>query len=178
MGLIIGELVLVMILARKVMTMSIPAATAVFALYSAINGITIAPIVFLYTSASVAATFFITAGMFAGMSIYAMVTKRDLSKIGNYLFMALIGIIIASVVNLFLRSSVLYWAISLIGVVVFVALTAYDTQKIIAWQDQIGERNEGNELTFTRLSILGALRLYLDFINLFLLLLRFFGNRR
>ncbi|MBN1649177.1 MAG: Bax inhibitor-1/YccA family protein [Spirochaetales bacterium] len=177
-GLLIGELILVGFLSVRIMKMSIPAATITFALYSAINGVTIAPIVFLYTSASVATTFFITAGTFAGMSIYAMLTKRDLTGIGNYLFMGLIGVIIASVVNFFLHSEVLYWIISLVGVVVFVGLTAYDTQKIIKWQEQLDSQQSGDELVFTRLSILGALHLYLDFINLFLLLLRLFGRRR
>jgi len=125
---------------------------------------------------AIAATFFITAGMFGAMAVYGLVTKRDLSGIGSFLFMGLIGIIIASVVNIFLKSSSLYWAISLIGVFVFVGLTAYDVQKIKNMGEQ-GIMEQGGE-AIQKGAIMGALALYLDFINLFLMLLRFFGGSR
>jgi hypothetical protein len=134
-------------------------------------------VVFLaYTSSSIAGTFFITAGMFGAMAVYGLVTKRDLSGWGSFLFMGLIGIIIASIVNIFLKSSAMYWVISLIGVFIFTALTAYDVQSI----KKIGEEGimaQGEE-AIRKGSIMGALRLYLDFINLFLMLLRFFGGSR
>jgi FtsH-binding integral membrane protein len=134
-------------------------------------------VIFLaYTSSSIAATFFITAGMFGAMAVYGLVTKRDLSAWGSFLFMGLIGIIIASVVNIFLQSSAVSWVVSMIGVLVFTGLTAYDVQKI----KRIGEEgimSQGNE-AIRKGSIMGALTLYLDFINLFLMLLRFFGGSR
>jgi FtsH-binding integral membrane protein len=175
-GLIVGELILVIYLSRRIMTLSPGAAVGGFALFAALNGVTLSLIFIAYTGTAIARVFFITAGTFAGVSLYAATTRRDLSGIGQYLFMGLIGIIIASLVNFFLRSETLYWIISYIGVAVFVGLTAYDTQIIKRWSDQQGDSLA--EADFMRLSILGALKLYLDFINLFLFFLRIFGRRR
>jgi FtsH-binding integral membrane protein len=129
----------------------------------------------MYSGESIASTFVITAGMFGAMSLYGYTTKRDLSGFGSMLFMALIGIVLASLVNLWLKSEALMWAVTYIGVVVFVGLTAYDTQKL----KNIGEQlSVDDKDSFRKYSIVGALTLYLDFINLFLMLLRIFGNRR
>ena len=173
-GLIIGEILLVVRLSRSIMRISASHATTLFLGYSAINGLTLSVVFAMYTAESIASTFFITAGTFAVMSIYGYVTKRDLTGWGNFLVMGLIGIIIASIVNIFIGSSSLYWIITYIGVFIFVGLTAYDTQKI-KQMNIIG--NEGTDED-RKEAILGALRLYLDFVNLFLMLLRLFGNRR
>ncbi|MCB2181857.1 MAG: Bax inhibitor-1/YccA family protein [Desulfobulbaceae bacterium] len=174
-GIIIAELGLVFYLSARVMKISSQAATGLFLVYSALNGITLSVILLIYTATSVAATFFITAGMFGAMAIYGMVTKKDLSSMGSFMFMGLIGMIIASVVNIFLQSSMMAWVVSGLGVVVFTGLTAYDVQKIT----QIGASgimSEG-ESAIRKGAIMGALALYLDFINLFLSLLHFLGNR-
>jgi len=175
-GIIIAQFILVFALSARVMSMSISTATICFAAYATLNGITLSLIFLIYTGSSIASVFFITAGTFAGMSLYAVTTKRDLSGVGHYCIMALWGLIIASVVNIFLKSDGLSWIISFIGVLVFVGLTAYDTQRIKRWNQETGASSD--EAVFVRLSILGALHLYLDFINLFLYLLRFFGKRR
>lgn len=174
--LIISELALVFFLSARIEKLQSITASMLFYLYSVLNGLTLSVIFLAYTRASIAGTFFITAGMFGAMAIYGMVTKRDLSGFGSFLFMGLIGIIIASIVNIFLNSSSLYWAISLIGVFIFTGLTAYDVQKI----KNMGEKgilNQGQE-AIRKGAIMGALALYLDFINLFLMLLRFFGGSR
>jgi len=174
-GIIIAELGLVFYLSARVMRLSPQAATAIFLIYSALNGVTLSVILHIYTSTSVAATFFITAGMFGAMAIYGMVTKKDLSGLGSFMFMGLIGIVIASVVNIFLQSSMMAWIVSGLGVIIFTGLTAYDVQKIT----QIGASGimrEG-EAAIRKGAIMGALTLYLDFINLFLSLLHFLGNR-
>jgi hypothetical protein len=172
-GLIIAELALVWVLSANLMRLAPVVATGMFLGYAALNGLTLSLIFLAYTSASIASTFFITAGTFAAMSAIGYTTKRDLSGMGNFLFMAMIGLIIASVVNFFLASGALYWVISYAGVLIFVALTAYDTQKIKRMIAQVqGEDAEG------RVAVYGALNLYLDFINLFLFLLRILGNRR
>ncbi|MBO0783099.1 MAG: Bax inhibitor-1/YccA family protein [Ktedonobacteraceae bacterium] len=150
-------------------------ATALFVLYSAINGLTLSVFFLVYTSQSIASTFFIAGGMFALMSLYGFTTKRDLSTIGNMAMMALVGIILASLVNLFLHSTGLYWIITYLGVLIFVGLTAWDTQKI---KRMIGATNPADMDTTQRIVIIGALELYLDFVNLFLFLLRIFGRRR
>ncbi len=174
-GLIIFQLALVFILSGMVHKFSGAVATGLFMLYSALTGLTMASIFLVYTYSSIASTFFITAGMFGAMSFWGYTTKRDLSGMGSMLFMALIGIVLASLVNIWLKSSALMWAVTYIGVVVFVGLTAYDTQKL----KNIGEGiNVDDKENLRRYSILGALTLYLDFINLFLMLLRIFGNRR
>ncbi len=176
MLLVLAELGLVMFLSFRVNKMSAAAATGSFIGYSALNGLTFAVILLAYTQATIATTFFITAGMFGAMAIFGLVTRRDLSGMGSFMFMGLIGIIIASVVNFFLHSPALYWAISYIGVIVFLGLTAYDVQKI----KQIGEQGimESGEAAIRKGAIMGALTLYLDFINLFLMLLRIFGGGR
>lgn len=173
--LILAEFGLVFVLSAMINRLSGTAATAMFMLYSVLSGLSIAPIFLLYTSSSIASVFFITAGMFAALSAYGYTTKRDLSNIGRFLFMGLVGIVIASLVNIFLKSTTVMWVVTYIGVFVFAGLTATDTQKL----KDLGQRfssNEGEE--FRRFSILGALILYLDFINLFLMLLRILGDRR
>jgi len=173
-GIIIVEIALVFFLSARVMKMSSASGIFFFLLYAAINGLTLSVIFLIYTRTSITNVFFITSGTFAAMTAYGFFTKRDLSSWGNILFMGLIGIIIASVVNFFLKSTMLYWIISYAGVAIFVGLTAYDTQKI---KRLFLMQQEGEEIT-KRLAILGALHLYLDFINLFLFLLRIFGRRK
>ena len=176
MILLLAELGLVFYLSARVEKIQPGTATGLFLGYAALNGLTLSMIFLKYTGSSIAATFFITAGMFGAMAVYGLVTKRDLSGMGSFLFMGLIGIIIASVVNIFLKSSSLYWAISLIGVFVFIGLTAYDVQKIKRMGEEgIMQQGEG---AIQKGAIMGALTLYLDFINLFLMLLRFFGGSR
>ena len=173
-GLILAELALVFWISSGIQRMSSNMAIGLFLLYSVLNGMTLSVLLIAYTGASVASTFFITAGMFGAMSVYGYTTNQDLSSWGNLLFMALIGLILASIVNIFLQSSGLYWLISYIGVLVFVGLTAYDTQKIKQLAAQvIVESEEGRKV-----AILGALTLYLDFINMFIFMLRILGNRR
>ncbi len=174
-ALIIGELILVMYLSARINQMSASRATMAFAGYSILNGITLSVIFLAYTGAEISLAFFTAAGTFAGMSLYAMTTKRDLSGIGHYLIMGLWGIIIASVINIFLRSASLYYMISYIGVFVFIGLTAYDTQMIKRWNESFGTTI--SEEQYVKLSILGALKLYLDFLNMFLFMLRIFGRR-
>lgn len=172
--LLLVELGLVFYLAARVMQMSASQASGVFFLYASLNGVTLAPLFLLYTSTSLASTFAVTAGMFGAMSFYGYTTKKDLTSWGSFLFMGLIGIIIASVVNWFLKSSALYWIVTYAGILIFVGLTAYDTQKIKE-MNILG--NEGTDED-TKEAIRGALSLYLDFINLFIMLLRVMGDRR
>lgn len=174
-GLIILQLGLVFVISGMVNRLSGTMATGLFMLYSALTGLTLSSIFIAYTYSSIASTFVVTAGMFGAMSLYGYTTKRDLSGFGSMLFMGLIGIVLASLVNIWLKSPALMWAITYIGVVVFVGLTAYDTQKLKNIGEQIDARDTEN---LRRYSIMGALTLYLDFINLFLMLLRIFGNRR
>ncbi len=174
--LIVAELGMVFFLAARIDKIQAGTATGLFLAYSILNGLTLSSIFLAYARASIGGTFLITAGMFGAMAVYGMVTKRDLSGMGSFMFMGLIGIIIASIVNLFLKSSGLYWAISGIGVLVFVGLTAYDVQKIKGMGEQ-GILEQG-EVAIRKGAIIGALALYLDFINLFLMLLRFFGGSR
>ena len=173
-GLIIGEFALVGYISARIKKISSSTATLLFLAYSFLNGLTLAFIFMAYTSESISSTFIITAGTFGAMSLYGYTTKSDLSKIGNIAFMALIGIIIASVVNMFLQSSTLMWIITYVGVLIFVGLIAYDTQKL----KRIAINGFENEESMAKGAILGALTLYLDFINLFLFLLRIFGNRK
>ncbi|MDD5598066.1 MAG: Bax inhibitor-1/YccA family protein, partial [Victivallaceae bacterium] len=142
-----------------------------------LTGVTLSFIFLRYSIGSIATTFFITAVTFGVMSVYGYVTRRDLTSIGNLLFMVLLGIIIASIVNFFLKSPALYWLITYAGILIFVGLTAYDTQKIKEMSMALGDELSGSE-TGKKHAILGALALYLDFINLFLLLLRIFGGNR
>ncbi len=174
--LMIGELGLVFFLSARINKIRSGTATLLFYGYSILNGLTLSVIFLAYTRSSIAGTFLITAGMFGAMALYGLVTKRDLSGFGSFLFMGLIGILLASVVNIFLKSSSLYWAISFIGVFIFTGLTAYDVQKIKHMGEQ-GILEQGEE-AIRKGSIMGALALYLDFINLFLMLLRFFGGSR
>ena len=174
-GLIIAQLVLVFVLSGLVHKLSAGMATTLFMLYSALTGLTLSSIFIVYTYSSIASTFVVAGGMFGAMSLYGYTTKRDLSGFGNMLFMALVGIVLASLVNIWLKSTALMWAITYIGVVVFVGLTAYDTQKLKAMGEQL---NADDKDSFRKYAIVGALTLYLDFINLFLILLRIFGNRR
>ncbi len=174
-GLIIGELVLVFSLASRVNKMQASTATSLFVLYAALNGVTLSAIFLIYTRSSITSTFFICAATFVASSIYGMVTKRDLTSMGQFMFMGLIGIVIASVVNLFVRSSGMSLIVSYIGVIVFVGLTAYDTQKLRTMALSQPDGLDG--ATVRKGAILGALTLYLDFINLFLMLLRILGSR-
>lgn len=173
-GLIIAELGLVWYISSRLHSMTANTATSLFVLYSVLNGLTMAFIFLVYTASSIASTFLITAGTFGAMSFYGYTTKKDLTSWGNILFMAVIGLIIASIVNIFLKSSMFNFIISCIGVLVFTGLTAYDTQKIKE-MNIIG--NDGTEED-RKEAISGALCLYLDFINLFLFLLKLLGGRR
>jgi hypothetical protein len=175
-GLIIAELVLVFSIASKVNRMSAATATSLFVIYSALNGVTLSFIFLAYARASIVSTFFICSATFLACSVYGWTTKRDLTSWGGFLMMGLIGIIIASLVNMFIRSSAMSMVVSYIGVIVFVGLTAYDTQKI---KDMALSQPAGLDGAVVRKgAILGALSLYLDFINLFLMLLRIFGGSR
>jgi len=169
-GLIIGELALVFTLSGAINRLSAAAATLIFIAYATLNGITLSVVFLAYTANSITSTFVITSGMFGAMSIYGSMTKRDLTSWGSFLFMGLIGVVIASVVNIFVGSSAVSWVVSGIGVILFTGLTAYDTWKIKEMAAQGTEERKP--------AIIGALTLYLDFINLFLMLLRFTGNRR
>jgi FtsH-binding integral membrane protein len=169
-ALIFGELGLVIAISRAINRLSAATASLLFLLYAALNGVTMSVIFAVYTAESVSSTFVITAATFGSMSAYGYLTKRDLTGWGSFLFMGLIGVVIASLVNIFTRSSAASWIISAVGVIVFTGLTAYDTQKIKA---MAASGVEGRKP-----AILGALTLYLDFINLFLMLLRLLGNRR
>lgn len=174
--LVIAELGLVFSISGMVNKMSGATATALFMLYSALNGVTLSFIFHVYTGSSIVSTFFICALTFLACSVYGWTTKKDLTSIGSFMIMGLFGIIIASLVNMFLRSPAIHYAISYIGVVVFIGLTAYDTQKIknMALTQPSGLDGE----VVRKGAILGALTLYLDFINLFLMLLRIFGGSR
>jgi FtsH-binding integral membrane protein len=174
-GLIIGELGLVFYLSSRVHKIEAATATALFVLYAALNGATLSAVFLAYTSSSITSTFFICAATFGACSIYGMTTKRDLTSLGGFMTMGLIGIIIASVVNMFVRSTGMSMIISYIGVLVFVGLTAYDTQKL---KTMALTQPAGVDAAVVRKgAILGALSLYLDFINLFLMLLRILGDR-
>jgi FtsH-binding integral membrane protein len=173
-GLIILEFVAVAVLVTLINKLTASLATVIFIVYSIFNGLTLSCIFVVYTSESIASTFFVTAGTFGVMSIYGYLTKTDLTRWGNLLFMGLIGLVIASLANYFMQSSTLYWITTFAGVLIFVGLTAYDTQKIKN-TNIIG--NEGTDEDHKE-AIMGALTLYLDFINLFLYLLRIFGRRK
>jgi FtsH-binding integral membrane protein len=173
-GLFVAQLGLVIFLSARIEKMSAATATMVFIGYSALTGLTLSVIFLVYTAASLATTFFVTAGTFGLMSAYGYVTRRDLTGFGSFLMMGLIGMVLASVVNMFFNNSTVYWITTYIGIFIFVGLTAYDTQKI---KEMSRLALEGGEME-QKGAIMGALRLYLDFINLFLLLLRVMGNRK
>lgn len=172
-ALIIGEFALVIGLSAAINKLSATVATLMFILYSLLNGVLLSSIFFAYKMGSIATTFFVTAGTFGAMAIYGSVTKKDLTKLGSLLYMALFGLILAGLVNLFLKNTILDFVISGIGVLMFVGITAYDAQKIKNLLYGSLEDESTNKL-----AVLGALSLYLDFINLFLYLLRFLGRRK
>ncbi len=174
-GVFFIEIFLVFRLSSKIMKMSVVQAAGLYALYSILNGISLSTIFYFFHIGTISTAFFVTAGTFAVISLWAVATKKDLSGIGHFLMMGLVGLIIASVVNFFIGSSFLYYLISYAGVLIFIGLTAYDTQKIKIMSRQMSDSSD--EATFTKLSIIGALKLYLDFINMFLFILRIFGRR-
>lgn len=173
-GIIIAELLLVVSIGAFVNKISAFTATVLFVLYAILNGLTLSLIFMVYTHGSIASTFFITAGTFGAMSIYGYTTKKDLTSMGNLFTMALFGLIIATIVNIFMKSEILYWITTYAGILIFVGLTAYDTQKI----KNINIAAMQSDEAVKKGAILGALTLYLDFINLFLMLLRLFGKRK
>ena len=173
-ALMILQLGLVFYFSARINRMSFSTATAVFILYSAITGLTFSSIFVVFSMSSIATTFFITAGMFAAMALVGSFMKKDLSGMGKFALMALIGLIIAGIVNMFLRNAMMDFIVSGIGVLVFAGLTAYDSQKIRQMLQMQSEINESTQ----KLALLGSLSLYLDFINIFLYLLRFFGSSR
>ena len=172
-GLFIGELVLVFVLSSRIMSLSFVTASLMFVIYSIMNGVFFSFILLAYTEQSIATTFLITAGTFGAMSLFGFVTKRDLSAMGRILFMLLIGLIIATVVNIFMKAAGLTLLLNYARVVIFVGLTAYDTQSIKQMLQEHGDK-EGAE----QIALLGSLSLYLDFINLFIYLLRILGSRK
>lgn len=173
-GLIIAEFGLVIGISGAINRLSAVTATLLFVLYSIVNGATLSVIFMAYTMSSIASVFFITAGLFGVMAFIGYTTKTDLTSIGKILFMALIGIILATIVNLFVGSSMLNMIVSYVGVVIFIGLTAYDSQKIKNMLYNADSMDEGMQ----KIALLGSLTLYLDFINLFLMLLRIFGGNR
>mgnify|MGYP000908900426 CR=1 FL=1 len=173
-GLIIIELGLVMLISALINKISFSTAIVLFIIYSIVNGLTLSVIFLAYTMASIASTFIVTASTFGVMCVYGLVTKKDLTGVGSLLYMALFGLIIASIANLFLHNETVYWIITYAGIIIFVGLTAYDAQKI----KQIGESSFAKTEQGKNLAVIGALQLYLDFINLFLFLLRLLGKRR
>ncbi len=172
-GLLLANLGIVFVLSRSIQSLSATAASFLFFVYASLNGLTLASIFLLYTYSSIANVFFITAGTFGAMSAYGYLTKADLSRWGSILFMSVIGLVIATLVNVFLQSSTLMWLLTYAGVLIFVALTAYDTQRLKEMAYSLDD-----EEMVGKFAVLGALTLYLDFINLFLYLLRIFGKRR
>ena len=171
--LLVAEIILVVLLSARIEKMSLFTCTLIFLIYSILNGITLAPLFLVYTASSIASTFFIVSGTFAAMSLFGYFTKQDLTKWGSILIMALVGLIIATLVNLFVHSTWIYWITTYAGVFIFIGLIAYDTQKLKDMSAlTLDETEEGRKMT-----IMGALSLYLDFINLFIYLLRIFGKR-
>ena len=174
-GVLIAELGLVFYMSARINRISFTTAPILFIVYSILNGVTMSMLFLIYTMSSIATTFFVTAGTFGAMALFGYATKKDLTRIGNLCIMGVIGLIIASLVNMFLHNSMMDLIISYVGVLLFVGLTAYDSQKIK--QMLSGEDIEVNETT-QKIALMGALTLYLDFINLFLYLLRILGDRK
>jgi len=172
-GLLIGEVGMVLAFSALARRLSTAAAAALFFAYAIVNGLTLSYIFLVYTASSIGSTFFVTAGTFGALSAYGYATKRDLSGVGSFAMMGLIGLIIASLVNLFLKSPMIYWLTTFVGVIVFTLLTAYDTQKLKQYGASVSDPQDQ-----TKVAMQGALTLYLDFVNLFLYLLRFMGRRR
>ena len=170
---ILAPLGLVFFIGARINTLPAGTARLLFFVYAALVGVSLSILLHIYTSSSITRVFFIAAAMFGALSVFGYSTRRDLSGLGSFLFMGLIGVIVASLVNLFLRSTGLDWLISIVGVGVFAGLTAYDTQRIKAMYD-----NKDDETTTGRKSVIAALSLYLNFINLFMMLLRLLGGRR
>lgn len=173
-ALVIGELILVSVISARITKLSFGAAMGLFLVYAALNGVTLSLIFFAYSSQSIATAFGITAVIFGAMCIYGYFTRVDLTKFSSILFMGLIGLVVLSLINMFLGSSQITWIISIVGLFVFLGLTAYDMQKLKSYY--FG--TEGNEVLRKNLGIIGALNLYLDFINLLLIILRLFGRRK
>jgi FtsH-binding integral membrane protein len=173
-GLLGGELVLVLVLSAAVNRLSAPVAGLLLALYAALNGVTFSVLTLVYTGDSILITFGVTACTFGIMTLFGFTTQRDLTKMGSLAIMALIGILLASVVNIFLNNPAIYWIVTYVGILVFIGLIAYDTQKLKRMSLTLGEDGQVAQ----KASIMGALTLYLDFINLFLMLLRVLGRRR
>lgn len=173
-GTMLGTLGLVIYLSARIEKMSKSTAIAMFLIYSAMNGLMFSSIFLVYTGSSIATVFLMSAGMFGALSLWGFITKRDLTGLGTFMFMGLIGLIIVAIVNMFVQSSMLYWMQSVFGVLIFAGLTAYDTQKL----KKMATENFASEDMAAKMSIMGALTLYLDFINLFIYLLRIFGDRR
>ena len=175
-GLLIAEVVLVIFLSARINKLSFATAGLMFAAYAILNGVTMSIIMLAYTAESIAQAFFVTAGTFGGMSLVGFFIKKDLSAMGRTLMMALIGLIIATIVNIFWQNSMMAFILNYAGVIIFVALTAYDTQKIKVMLQQA--QHAGLNDQTNKLALMGSLTLYLDFINLFLYILRLFGNRK
>lgn len=175
-GLIVVELILVVAISAAINKISATAAGGLFLGYALLNGITLAPIFYVYAHSTIALAFVSAAAMFAATSVYGYATKKDLASVGSFCFMALIGVIVATLVNLFLKSAMLDYVLSYLGVAIFVGLTAWDTQKLRVMSEQLGESAQSDGVR--KIAILGALTLYLDFINMFLFLLRIFGDRK
>ena len=175
-GLLIAEVVLVIFLSARIHKMSFATAGLMFAAYAILNGVTMSIIMLAYTAESIAQAFFVTAGTFGGMSLVGFFIKKDLSAMGRTLMMALIGLIIATIVNIFWQNSMMASILNYAGVIIFVALTAYDTQKIKVMLQQAQYAGISDQTN--KLALMGSLTLYLDFINLFLYILRLFGNRK
>lgn len=173
-GVVIAELVMVVVLSAAIGKLSPAVAALLFSGYAILNGVTFALLFLVYTTSSIAVTFGVTACTFGIMTLFGYTTQRDLTKLGSLLIMALVGLILASVVNLFLNNPAIYWIITAAGILIFVGLVAYDTQKLKRMSLQLGDDGQVAQ----KASIVGALALYLDFINLFLLLLRLLGRRR
>lgn len=173
-GLLIGELALVWILSANIRTMSAATATIMFIVYSGLNGLTLSVLLMVYTASSIYSTFFVTAAMFGVMAAYGYFTRRDLTGVGSFMLMGLIGLIIGSVINLFFFNETMYWLLTIIGIIVFIGLTAYDMQKI----KRIGAGINAASADGQKAAIMGALALYLDFINLLILMLRIMGRRK
>lgn len=172
--LMIAELALVLWLSARVLRMSMGAATLLFILYSVLTGVTFSTIFLVYTGETIATSFFVTAGTFLAMSIVGYVTRLDLSRVGSLLYTLLIGLVIATLVNIFLKSTMVYWITTYVGVLIFTGLIAWDTQKLKRIFLEVGTADENGH----KLALIGALMLYLDFINLFLMLLRILGGNR
>ena len=171
-GLVIAQVAVVIVMSSMLSKLGKGVATVLFLLYSILTGVTLSTVLLVYTSSSVVYTFIITAVVFAVMCVYGYITENDLSKFGSIMFMALIGLIICAVVNIFMKSVMMDWIISFAGVIIFIGLTAWDTQAI---KRMIASSSEDSR---DKIATIGALNLYLDFVNLFLYLLRFFGGRR